>query len=161
MIPVIDLFAGPGGLGEGFSSLKDKSGNPVFQTIMSIEKDEQAHKTLRLRSFFRKIVSANDNTIPRLYLQYMQTRESAKLDALIEKYPDEWEAAGYEAMCATLKDGDDSLVKKGGERLKKCGVAVGGQWVLIGGALPSLFSCGPFTQGARCKVGGRSETDPL
>ena len=49
MIPVIDLFAGPGGLGEGFSSLLDENGQPVFQTIMSIEKDEQAHMTLRLR----------------------------------------------------------------------------------------------------------------
>ncbi len=55
MIPVIDLFAGPGGLGEGFSSLRDTSGNPIFQTIISIEKDELAHKTLRLRSFFERL----------------------------------------------------------------------------------------------------------
>lgn len=140
MIPVIDLFAGPGGLGEGFSSLKDQSGNPVFQTIMSIEKDKQAHKTLRLRSFFRKIVRANNSTVPLLYLQYMKTREAAKLDALIEKYPDEWEAADYEAICATLEDDDDTLVKKGGERLKKYGVDEEGPWVLIGGPPCQAYS---------------------
>jgi DNA (cytosine-5)-methyltransferase 1 len=53
-IPVIDIFAGPGGLGEGFSSLKDENGNPVFKLCLSIEKDPGAHKTLELRSFFRK-----------------------------------------------------------------------------------------------------------
>ena len=71
MIPVIDLFAGPGGLGEGFSSLIDENGHPVFQTIMSVEKDPQAHQTLRLRSFFQKIFQANGKTIPSAYLHYM------------------------------------------------------------------------------------------
>ena len=39
-IPVIDLFAGPGGLGEGFSTILDKNGNPVFKVIMSIEMEK-------------------------------------------------------------------------------------------------------------------------
>lgn len=51
--PVIDLFAGPGGLGEGFSSLVDEEGNSRFSLRVSIEKDEIAHRTLSLRALFR------------------------------------------------------------------------------------------------------------
>ena len=50
---VIDLFAGPGGLGEGFSSLLNSSNQRAFKIALSIEKDTEAHKTLELRSFFR------------------------------------------------------------------------------------------------------------
>lgn len=50
-IPIIDLFAGPGGMGEGFSSLP----HDRFRISVSIEKDAQAHETLRLRSAFREL----------------------------------------------------------------------------------------------------------
>jgi DNA (cytosine-5)-methyltransferase 1 len=52
-IPVIDLFAGPGGLGEGFSSLTNADGTPAFNLRVSIEKDFHAHQTLSLRALFR------------------------------------------------------------------------------------------------------------
>ena len=55
-IPIIDLFAGPGGLGEGFSSLTDSTGERIFQILMSVEMESSAHSTLRLRSFFRKSI---------------------------------------------------------------------------------------------------------
>lgn len=41
-IPVIDLFAGPGGLGEGFSSIIHQ-GERSFDIKLSIEMDENAH----------------------------------------------------------------------------------------------------------------------
>ena len=44
-IPIIDIFAGPGGLGEGFSAVKSKNGEPVFKIKLSIEKDAAAHRT--------------------------------------------------------------------------------------------------------------------
>ena len=55
-IPIIDLFAGPGGLGEGFSSYKN-SGLTPFEIALSIEKDPVAHQTLKLRSFTRQFKS--------------------------------------------------------------------------------------------------------
>ena len=53
-IPVIDLFAGPGGLGEGFSSLFNRENERIFKIKLSIEMDELAHQTLELRAFFRE-----------------------------------------------------------------------------------------------------------
>ncbi len=49
---IIDLFAGPGGLGEGFASLEHGKHLP-FRIGISIEKEESAHQTLRLRAFLR------------------------------------------------------------------------------------------------------------
>ncbi len=50
---VIDLFAGPGGLGEGFAALEENSHNP-FKIGISVEKEASAHQTLRLRAFLRE-----------------------------------------------------------------------------------------------------------
>ncbi len=54
-IPVIDLFAGPGGLSEGFASLRSRDCRPLFDIALSIEKDRFAHATLELRAFFRQV----------------------------------------------------------------------------------------------------------
>lgn len=51
LIPVIDLFAGPGGLGEGFS----RETSSDFRIAVSIEKDPMAFETLRLRAAFREL----------------------------------------------------------------------------------------------------------
>jgi DNA (cytosine-5)-methyltransferase 1 len=53
-IPIIDLFAGPGGLGEGFS----RESSVRFQVAVSIEKDPMAHETLRLRAAHRLLSRA-------------------------------------------------------------------------------------------------------
>jgi len=53
-IPVIDVFAGPGGLGEGFSALGRADGKQYFKIGVSVEKEASAHSTLELRSFFRQ-----------------------------------------------------------------------------------------------------------
>jgi DNA (cytosine-5)-methyltransferase 1 len=54
-IPIIDLFAGPGGLGEGFSSLRGADDDRLFQIALSLEKDPVACRTLRLRSIRRSL----------------------------------------------------------------------------------------------------------
>ena len=51
-IQVVDLFAGPGGLGEGFSSHRDNNGQS-FEIKVSAEMESSAHSTLRLRAFYR------------------------------------------------------------------------------------------------------------
>lgn len=51
-IPMVDLFAGPGGLNEGFS----RAGGPVpFRSAISIEMERWAHETLILRAAVRSL----------------------------------------------------------------------------------------------------------
>lgn len=119
-IPIIDLFAGPGGLGEGFSSLLDDKGNRVFDIKLSIEKDPNAHETLRLRSFFRKFPVGQ---VPEEYYEIMRTKSWKKrkelIDSLSVKFTKEWETADKEAWCFELpypEEFDKNGVKKGGYR---------------------------------------------
>ena len=78
-IPIIDLFAGPGGLGEGFSSVLHKN-DRVFDIKLSIEKDNEAHKTLELRSFFRKF---NTDNVPSEYYDVLKENNLQKREILI------------------------------------------------------------------------------
>lgn len=138
-IPVIDLFAGPGGLGEGFSSVTDSHGDSVFQIVMSIEMEKHAHDTLRLRSFARKIF--RDGAYPSEYLRYVQSPTEKNRDVMISRFPEEWEEADTEALQATLKERDDSLVDLAKERLDSYpGYRENKTLVLIGGPPCQAYS---------------------
>jgi DNA (cytosine-5)-methyltransferase 1 len=97
-IPVIDLFAGPGGLGEGFSSLPD-----AFDIKLSIEKDKNAHQTLELRSFSRQF---RKGELPEAYYKLLREkslkkRSETQID-LFNKYPKHAKAAKDEAWLCEL-----------------------------------------------------------
>lgn len=49
---IIDLFAGPGGLGEGFSAAGRET-DTRMRICLSIEKEATEVRTLRLRAFLR------------------------------------------------------------------------------------------------------------
>ena len=53
-IAVVDLFSGPGGLGEGFSACVGADHQSRYKIHVSIEKDRSAHRTLLLRAFLRQ-----------------------------------------------------------------------------------------------------------
>lgn len=65
---VIDLFAGPGGLGEGFASLSHDGEYP-FRIGISIEKEKFAHRTLTLRAFLRQVFRKTGR-FPEEYLNF-------------------------------------------------------------------------------------------
>lgn len=67
---MIDLFAGPGGLNEGFSSVSDENRNPVFRTVASFEMEENACDTLVLRTALRMM--RKDGMFPKDYYQFLQ-----------------------------------------------------------------------------------------
>lgn len=97
MISVVDIFAGPGGLGEGFSSLRGSTNSIPFRVCVSIEKDLQATETLRLRSFFREFP---DGQAPDEY--YAHLRGEISRSELYEFFPKESARADTVAVNAEL-----------------------------------------------------------
>lgn len=95
-IQVVDVFAGPGGLGEGFSSFRSASGVQPFEIVVSIEKDEVAHATLRLRAFSRRFSEG----VPVAYERLLNGR--ASWEDLRREHSVEAAAAEREALCAEL-----------------------------------------------------------
>ena len=129
-VPVVDLFAGPGGLGEGFSAL---DGN-LYRIAISIEMEETALETLRLRSFFRQF---ENGCAPAEYYAYI--RGELPITDLKAAYPCEWEQAQSEVWQAELGSEDRSRVRSRVD--EALGVASGtGDAVLIGGPPCQAYS---------------------
>jgi len=131
-IPVIDLFAGPGGLAEGFSAFLAGGGN-AFRIGLSIEKDKHAHRTLELRSFFRQFPNGQ---VPDKYYKYLQ--QDITRHELFDAYPAKAEAARQEAWCAEL--GSKKLSEEEIDRRIKKALAGNEKWVLIGGPPCQAYS---------------------
>ncbi|RNL75243.1 DNA cytosine methyltransferase [Sinomicrobium pectinilyticum] len=138
-IPIIDIFAGPGGLGEGFSSLLDENGERIFKIKLSIEKDTYAHQTLKLRSFFREF---NVGKVPEDY--YAFVRGEITISELYSRFPEEVALADLETCCGTLGEPDEGDVNAltNEEVDNKIQDALGGRvnWVLIGGPPCQAYS---------------------
>ncbi|WP_154855900.1 DNA cytosine methyltransferase [Cyclobacterium xiamenense] len=135
-IPVIDLFAGPGGLGEGFSAVNQ---GKAFDIRLSIENNIAAHQTLELRSFVHQF---EKHALPGAYYEMYEESNLAKRDLLkqklFERYPREYEKAKDIAWRCTLGSPDfpPELVN---QRIAK---ALAGErnWVLIGGPPCQAYS---------------------
>lgn len=132
--PVIDLFAGPGGLGEGFSACRVNNNHP-FRIRLSVEKDDIAHMTLKLRAFYRYFIHEN-LPVPEEYYQYLQGK--IKRDALYAKYPEATICSDEEAICAELGS-DEFSDSYFDEKIEK--VLHGEKnWLLIGGPPCQAYS---------------------
>ncbi|WP_426664465.1 DNA cytosine methyltransferase [Rhodanobacter aciditrophus] len=72
-IGIIDIFAGPGGLGEGFSSYTSSigSGHHPFELAVSAEMEKSAHATLRLRAFYR-LLQRQQGHVPSEYWKFLK-----------------------------------------------------------------------------------------
>ncbi len=153
-IPIIDLFAGPGGLGEGFMSLKNKDGKSVFDIKLSIEKDENAHKTLTWRSFYRQF-EKDGISIPKEFYQVYKEPDLKKREELIEatldKYP-EGNIAREEARLVEL--GSKEWPKKIVDVMIANQLGETKDWVLIGGP-----PCQAYSNVGRSRVGGINKDD--
>lgn len=145
-IPVIDIFAGPGGLCEGFSSVLDESGAKRFSVKVSIEKEPIAHRTLTLRCLFRYFPKGN---APNCYYDYVQgkiTREE------FLKNPEIKDAAAQsekEAKCEELGKTPHATIDKWIEEA----LGANKNWVLIGGP-----PCQAYSLAGRARMRGK---DPV
>ncbi len=144
-ILVVDLFAGPGGLGEGFSSCATKDGIKPFDIGVSVEKEPSAHKTLTTRAFFRKIA---DNPVARNdYYEYV--RGKLLREELFSRYPEQAAAAVGETLHQprALGEHNDQIHKKIQELVKEHK----GPKVVIGGPPCQAYSLAGRSRNAGIK----------
>lgn len=92
---VVDLFAGPGGLAEGFASLHIDGSRP-FHIALSVEKDPIAHGTLRFRAFLRQFKGG----YPDRYYEFLN--DGIDEPDWASEFPAEWAAAEIEALLLEL-----------------------------------------------------------
>ena len=153
IIPVIDLFAGPGGLNEGFSH--KIGGERRFKSVLSVEKEAPEHQTLSLRAFYRYFLY-RDLPVPQEYYDYIQKRNNVTREQLWKKYPDAAAEADNEALQFTLGEDDGPLgFPFLADKIKK---ALGGEknWLLIGGPPCQAYSLvGRSKQLGELKKNGR------
>jgi DNA (cytosine-5)-methyltransferase 1 len=152
-VPVIDLFAGPGGLGEGFSVVTDENDKRVFDIKLSIEKDFFAHQTLELRSFLRQFPV---NQFPEEYYRMVRENDSYKRDQLKKEmfglYEKEYKAARDEAWQCEL--GHEDFPPEVVDARIETALKGNKNWVLIGGP-----PCQAYSVVGRSRNRGISEDD--
>jgi DNA (cytosine-5)-methyltransferase 1 len=147
---VLDLFAGPGGLGEGFASASAQ-GRPRFRLCLSIECDEYAHQTLTLRAFCREF-TGRGKPLPSAYFEHMCAQLSR--EDLLEAFPAQAQDATAEACLARLGDGSgDRLITERVDALRRSGVDLR-KGVMIGGPPCQAYSLVGRSRLARARASG-------
>jgi DNA (cytosine-5)-methyltransferase 1 len=148
MIPIVDIFAGPGGLGEGFASVLGRGGKPAFDIVLSIEKDRRALETLRLRTFFRRFPPGQ---APDAYYRFV--RGEIPLADLYALHPWEAAAAASRTWHAELggKDTPPAEVHLTIENALRGAT----DWVLVGGP-----PCQAYSIAGRVRNQGQAGYDP-
>lgn len=128
---IVDLFSGPGGLGEGFSAY-ESAGGQKFEIDVSIEKDPVAHSTLRLRAFLRQF----GGNFPPEYINFMNWGGSEPDWAGL--YTEEWANAENEALNLTLGEPRTTAILD--RRIEEIRERRGDRIVLIGGPPCQAYS---------------------
>ena len=143
-ITVIDIFAGPGGLSEGFSNFSNFTGSKIsFNIKLSIEKNATAAKTLKLRSFYRKF---DQSKVPECYYDFIRGDEDA-FDKI--KMLPQWEEAEEHVWNGALGDIPDIELHS---RIARS-ISGNKDWVLLGGP-----PCQAYSLVGRARMSGLGHT---
>jgi DNA (cytosine-5)-methyltransferase 1 len=141
-IPIVDLFAGPGGLGEGFSSVKDDP----FRIIVSAEMNSAARSTLRLRAFYRLLKRRGGSALDSYY-RFCNNEATLPYD---ETNHGDWIESGEEARQLELGKPADNIELDSRISAEKLGPDT--PWVLIGGP-----PCQAYSLVGRARNRGKAE----
>ncbi|MCY3819105.1 MAG: DNA cytosine methyltransferase [Gammaproteobacteria bacterium] len=145
-VPVVDLFSGPGGLAEGFAAVQTKGGKSRYRIELSIEMDEVAHRTLRLRAFLRKF-----RAFPDEYYEYVNGLLPSEPD-WATLYPEEWEESGNETPRVELGTAEATKLLK--KRIGAIRREHGSRTVLLGGP-----PCQSYSVAGRARNAGNPNYD--
>lgn len=151
-IKIIDLFSGPGGLGEGFSAFKNEEGLFTFKIAVSIEKEKSAHRTLKLRAFFRQF---NGNA-PKEYYDFLKGKLGNTPEEQLYQIPrfsEQVAAADIEAQCLELGRDNKTIYSKIESSLNE------EEFVLIGGPPCQAYSLAGIARN-RSNVNYDAKKDP-
>ena len=128
--PVVDLFAGPGGLGEGFGGFCKADDSP-FKSVAAMEHEDFAYQTLLLRHFFRSFKPAD---VPDDYYRYLEG--SLPKEMLIAQNSSQWKNAERTVWKLSLGSSNQNQIKCSLNRILK-GI---NRWVLVGGPPCQAYS---------------------
>ena len=95
---VVDLFAGPGGLGEGFASLTEEGHQP-YRIGISVENESSAYRTLALRAFLREHWRRY-GVLPPAFIEFHERNTIEPVWSDVD--PGSWQVAIQEARCLEL-----------------------------------------------------------
>jgi DNA (cytosine-5)-methyltransferase 1 len=129
--PVVDVFAGPGGLGEGFASCVGENDSPRFRNLISVERDPYSHRTLLLRHFIRSFPAGE---VPDAYYDYLHG--DIEIDGLYRRYKSQFAEATNSALQISLGPDTRANVRKIVEKR----LANTRKWVLVGGPPCQAYS---------------------
>lgn len=131
LTPVVDLFAGPGGLGEGFASYRGHDEQPAFESVVSIEHEKHSFNTLHLRHFLR---ACPGDEFPEEYYDYLHG--SLTLAELHDLYPEAKRSADTSAFQVSLGPENHDHVRS----LINGKISGQDKWVLVGGPPCQAYS---------------------
>lgn len=131
---IVDLFAGPGGLGEGFSRFTYEGERP-FKLAASVEQEPKAHRTLTLRAFFRQF-----DRVPEEYYEYVRAGDPSLREELFRQFRSESEEAIEETLGGPRTLGNKEDDKQIFSRIRAALKNHQGPKVVIGGPPCQAYS---------------------
>ena len=129
---VVDLFSGPGGLGEGFAACRGPDGSRFYRCLLSVEKERWAYETLRLRAFYWQF----DGHAPESYYAFLNGKSEEPDWGRL--HPKEWRAACR--VATHLEIGKPYSWKKLSGRIEEIRREYSDRTVLLGGPPCQAYS---------------------